>query len=41
MLSVGEETKDVKVGDVNIATDADHDPANKIICYYVYGEIVC
>lgn len=36
-LSVGEEEANKPVGFVNVATDADSDPKNKIICYYIYG----
>ncbi|KAL8565515.1 hypothetical protein ACOMHN_049491 [Nucella lapillus] len=36
-LSVEEEVKNKAFGLVNVATDADSDPQNKIICYYLYG----
>ena len=37
-LSVGEETERVRVGFVNIATDADG-PDHSETCYYIYGEL--
>ncbi|XP_076459464.1 cadherin-23-like isoform X2 [Babylonia areolata] len=36
-LSVQEMAADVPVGFVNISTDIDRDPENRVACYYLYG----